>query len=201
MSDCRCCSRHWVLEISFDSGTASNVLFLFIYRAIGHMISILFWPLIPYLMQIGLLAFWGASAVCLAAVPMTGIKACTLYRNSTLLGGNSTDAQQYTDVRCWLSDGLSELPCDITVKRRCCRTHLMLHCQLDLVCSSAGFQNFISEWPVDRLMWRNLLSWTAFADGRQAFRACFYECVFVGRGIRWSLVSMFDAGRLWCVSH
>lgn len=98
------------------------------YRAIGYMISILFWPLIPYIMQICIIAFWGASAICLAAIPKTIRDACnTSY--TTLPGGNDTQAQQYSDVRCWFKNQFQRIPCDISVST--IRPSQLLHCLIN----------------------------------------------------------------------
>lgn len=93
------------------------------------MISILFWPLIPYVMQICIIVFWGASAICLAAIPKTNRDACYIYRDITILGSNDTQAQQYADVRCWFSNQFQKIPCNLSVNTM--KPSQLLHCLIN----------------------------------------------------------------------
>jgi choline transporter-like protein 2/4/5 len=44
------------------------VLYCCISRAVGNMVFTLFWPIIPWVLQVILFVYWGASAVCLASM-------------------------------------------------------------------------------------------------------------------------------------
>lgn len=65
------------------------------FRAIGHMFSVLFWPIFPWILQIVLFSFWGASAIYLAA---TGKKKYSL--TNTTLTVRVKETSQHCDVDC-----------------------------------------------------------------------------------------------------
>ncbi|ESO06087.1 hypothetical protein HELRODRAFT_93910 [Helobdella robusta] len=69
-------------------------------KAISNMMFTLLWPLIPFLMQIIVLVYWGGSAICLAAVTRT--QKCTL---------DEVNKTEYDDLRCKMRSFLQNIEC------------------------------------------------------------------------------------------
>jgi len=79
-------------------------------RAIGHMFSVLFWPLVPYLLQLIVLAYWGATAICLAAASRGNFCNITSYA-----GDNSTVDNPYSEARCSVQQHFfNYIPCNVS---------------------------------------------------------------------------------------
>ncbi|ELU15407.1 hypothetical protein CAPTEDRAFT_224558 [Capitella teleta] len=75
-------------------------------RAVGSMVFTLFWPLVPFLLQIVALGYWGASALFLASV---GGKQ---FGESNITFVNTTDSSGVVHTQKIITEVISSVPCD-----------------------------------------------------------------------------------------
>ena len=66
------------------------------------MVFVLFWPLVPYLLQVLVIAYWAASAVYLATV---GDAQNSSVNKTSFINDNG-------EVERWVDDVSSRVPCD-----------------------------------------------------------------------------------------
>ena len=88
---------HWTIKTNLSS-----------YRAVGSMIFTLFFPLIPFILQIIVCAYWGASALYLASMGSGTFAAA----NKTVTNETVNGEQEVKDN---IQKYLEEVPCDPNV--------------------------------------------------------------------------------------
>ena len=79
-------------------------IFLCNYRAVGSMIFTLFFPLIPFVLEIIVCFYWGASALYLASMG-----------DSTFTASNETMVNSSGTVESVVEQAIAEIPCDPNV--------------------------------------------------------------------------------------
>ena len=80
------------------------------FRAIGNMVFVLFWPLIPYLLMLIVIFYWAASAVYLAT---TGDAQNSAVNKTSYIDGDG-------EVVAWVDDLKKRVPCDPGVSAEGC---------------------------------------------------------------------------------
>ena len=84
--------------------------FFLVFRAIGNMVFVLFWPLIPYLLMLIVIFYWAASAVYLAT---TGDAQNSAVNKTSYIDGDG-------EVVAWVDDLKKRVPCDPGVSAEGC---------------------------------------------------------------------------------
>ncbi len=88
----------------FNFNQPQFIIFLCNFRAVGSMIFTLFFPLIPFVLEIIVCFYWGASALYLASMG-----------DSTFTASNETTVNNSGTVESVVEQAIAEIPCDPNV--------------------------------------------------------------------------------------